>query len=120
MLRLTIRQSSSEYLTLKTVNSLRSEKMSLLKLIPKTGRTHQLRIHCASIGSPIVGDKLYGEAGNVMLHKGLFLTASNLRFKHPKSGDIVNCNVPIPDKFKSLLEREERRFNRYYIQPTEG
>ena len=49
--------SLSEYKTLKTINSLRSKHLSLVELSPKTGRTHQLRIHLSSIGFPILGDK---------------------------------------------------------------
>lgn len=107
------KKSVSNYKVLKTVNSLRSEKISLLKLIPETGRTHQLRIHCAAMGNPIVGDVLYGEKGNTLLHKGLFLAATKLKLNHPILENLVEFRIEIPNKFISLLEREERRFEKF-------
>jgi tRNA pseudouridine65 synthase/23S rRNA pseudouridine1911/1915/1917 synthase len=65
----------STYTRLETVASLRNQYLSMLALQPITGRTHQLRIHLSSIGHPIVGDTLYGQKGNILLHKGLFLLA---------------------------------------------
>lgn len=107
------KESVSNYEVLKTVNSLRSGKMSLLKLIPETGRTHQLRIHSASMGNPIVGDILYGEKGNTLLHKGLFLVATKLKFKHPVKECLVELQIDIPHKYNSLLDREERRYKKF-------
>lgn len=104
----------------KVVNSLRSEKLSLIELTPKTGRTHQLRIHCAAMGIHIVGDQLYGEEGKTMLHKGLFLVATSLIFKHPITDDLVVVEIDIPNKFGSLMEREERRWNRFKLDANKG
>ena len=97
----------------RVINSLRSEKLSLIKLSPKTGRTHQLRIHCAYKGNPIVGDLLYGIEGDTLLHKGLFLAATSLSFKHPITNGLIEVEIPIPHKFASLIEREERRWNKF-------
>ena len=80
---------------------------------PKTGRTHQLRIHLSSIGFPIVGDKLYGDEGNILEGKGLFLAALALEFKHPITGEVLNLDIEIPHKFNSLLEREARRWEKF-------
>ena len=107
------RPSMSLFEKLKTVPSLRSESVSLMRLIPKTGRTHQLRIHCAHIGHPIVGDKLYGEVGSILKHKGLFLAATYLKFNHPISGKEMELEIDIPNKFEALLEREERRWKKF-------
>ncbi len=82
----------------------------MVLLEPKTGRTHQLRKHCAEIGHPIVGDQLYGESGNVMKHKGLFLVATSLQFTHPISGEQMDISIPVPAKFEALMKRENRRF----------
>lgn len=90
--------------------SLRNEFVSLVLLEPSTGRTHQLRKHCVEINHPIVGDQLYGESGNVMKHKGLFLAATSLEFNHPITQDSVKISVPVPAKFEALMKREERRF----------
>lgn len=105
--------SVSFFEKIETVPSLRSEAVTLLRLSPKTGRTHQLRIHCASIGHPIVGDKLYGESGKILKHKGLFLAATGLQFSHPISGVEINLSIDIPFKFSSLLEREKRRWEKF-------
>jgi len=106
-------KSLSEYKTLKTINSLRSKNLSLVELYPKTGRTHQLRIHLSSIGFPILGDKLYGDEGNVLEGKGLFLCALELNLKHPITEELLNIKIDIPNKFNGLLEREEKRWNKY-------
>ena len=87
--------------------------MSKVILEPVTGRTHQLRIHTSQAGHPIIGDKEYGEKGNTLLHKGLFLCAVELQFVHPISGEQVNVRVNVPSKFDKLMEREYERFLKY-------
>jgi tRNA pseudouridine32 synthase / 23S rRNA pseudouridine746 synthase len=64
----------------------RTKAASRLRLLPQTGRTHQLRVHCMALGHPIIGDRLYnknacGETGERMM-----LHAASLRFTHPASG----------------------------------
>ncbi len=61
------------------IQNKRGDYYSKVKLYPITGRTHQLRIHCSLLGHPILGDVLYGNDGNVMKHKGLFLCAFALK-----------------------------------------
>ncbi len=107
------KQAESTLTVLSSVPSLQNGHLSLVKLEPKTGRTHQLRIHCAEIGHPIVGDQLYGEQGNIMKHKGLFLAATSLDFEHPITREKVTISASIPTKFTALLERENRRFERF-------
>lgn len=66
---------------------------SHLRLYPLTGRTHQLRVHLAAIGHPILGDRLYGTpktAGRLCLH------ASELAFAHPESGNRRGFHSPVP------------------------
>lgn len=60
---------------------------SRVELEPITGRTHQLRVHMAAIGHPILGDVLYGDAASA---PRLLLHASSLRFAHPRTGDLLN------------------------------
>ena len=105
--------SLSEYKTIKTIESLRSGHLSLLELSPKTGRTHQLRIHLSSIGLPILGDKIYGDEGNVLEGKGLFLSALELNLNHPITNEGLSIKIDIPHKFNSLLEREVKMWKKY-------
>jgi len=77
--------------------------LNLVKLIPKTGRRHQLRIHMANMGSPIFGDLKYGEEGLNGKGNGLFLHAHSLKFKHPITDKEVFISASIPKKFKRLF-----------------
>ena len=63
---------------------------------PKTGRTHQIRVHLAESGLPVMGDKLYG---NVTDKSRLLLHAMSLRFKHPIHGEEILIQSPLPDEF---------------------
>lgn len=104
------KESRTGLKVIKLIRSLRNDALTLIELSPQTGRTHQLRIHCASISHPIVGDKLYGREGEIMKHKGLFLCAHQLQFKHPVSNFNMEVSIPIPNKFSALLKQEERRW----------
>lgn len=110
--------SLSSYECLQTVNSLKSGQLSLLNLYPKTGRTHQLRIHLSKLGFPILGDALYGKEGLILKHKGLFLTAVEVTFKHPITEEEKVIVLETPYKYTALLEREQRRFDRYHSDHT--
>lgn len=88
--------------------------VSLLELRPETGRTHQIRVHLMSIGHPVVGDPLYGgrRAGNVRdrdarrslaAYTGLGLHARRLTFRHPRSGEQVECCAPRPEDLQDLI-----------------
>ncbi len=61
---------------------------SRVELHPKTGRTHQLRLHMAALGHPILGDRLYGD--ETVRYRRLYLHATKLRFLHPISQDVIN------------------------------
>ena len=98
---------------IECVPSLRSEWLSLLDLQPQTGRTHQLRIHLAGIGHPILGDKIYGKEHHIFKGKGLFLSAVELEFAHPVSGKKMKFKIDEPNKFKIHLQREQRRWEKF-------
>ncbi len=66
---------------------------SRVELEPITGRTHQLRVHMAALGHPILGDALYGDAASA---PRLLLHACSLRFPHPLSGELVNFDSDAP------------------------
>lgn len=69
----------------------RGETTTRVALFPKTGRSHQLRVHMQSIGHPIVGDPIYGHpAGRLMLHAEL------LSFPHPMTGEPIRLECPAP------------------------
>ena len=75
---------------------------TLVLASPITGRTHQLRVHFASIGHPITGDDLYGHPSpNVERHA---LHAWELTFPHPESGERITLTAPLPDDMKRLIE----------------
>ena len=86
---------------------------SLVECTLKTGRTHQLRIHMSSIGFPILGDKIYGELGNILAGKGLFLCALELVLKHPVTNEPLTIKTETPYKFISLLDREAKRWGKF-------
>ena len=67
----------------------------------------------ASIGHPILGDKLYGEEGNILCGKGLFLASVELAFMHPVLETSMNIIIEEPDKFKSTLIREKNRWEKF-------
>ena len=99
----------TEYITVSQINALQNEHLTLVKLAPKTGRTHQLRVHLSELGFPIVGDKLYAPK-NVMMHKGLFLAATTISLSHPITKQNLTLTIPTPKKFESYLNREEKRY----------
>lgn len=74
----------------------RSPKVTLVALLPKTGRTHQLRLHMRHLGHPILGDDKYGNKGN--FHR-LALHAQAIFFKHPRSEAPIELSVPAPAEF---------------------
>lgn len=69
-----------------------SNGLSLVRLVPRTGRTHQLRLHLAHIGMPIFGDSLYGTAQN----RRLLLHCRKLNFIHPITGEKTEIIAPVP------------------------
>jgi 23S rRNA pseudouridine1911/1915/1917 synthase len=71
----------------------------------ETGRTHQIRVHMASIGHPLLGDALYGAPCPDKGLSGQCLHASELQFKHPRTGEAMAFQAPLPEYFKQVLQR---------------
>ena len=71
----------------------------------ETGRTHQIRVHMAYIGHPILGDTVYGAKKPVSALTGQCLHAVGLRFLHPRTGETVELSCPLPDEFKAMLKK---------------
>ena len=71
----------------------------------ETGRTHQIRVHLAHIGHPILGDTVYGNKKPVPGLTGQCLHATGLRFIHPRTGQPVELTCPRPEEFERMLEK---------------
>lgn len=71
----------------------------------ETGRTHQIRVHMSSIGHPLLGDEIYGSSKNPYHLEGQTLHAMILGFIHPKTGNYVEFEAPLPDYFLKLLDK---------------
>lgn len=71
----------------------------------ETGRTHQIRVHMAYIGHPILGDTVYGAKKAVPGLTGQCLHAVGLRFIHPRTGETVQLHCPLPDEFTAYLKK---------------
>ena len=74
----------------------------------ETGRTHQIRVHMAYIGHPILGDTVYGSKKPVPGLNGQCLHAVGLRFLHPRTGAPVELTCPLPEEFQRQLEKYRR------------
>ena len=84
------------------------QKFAVVRLSPKTGRTHQLRVHMAAIGCPIVGDTTYGgrvfESGNLRFDRQA-LHAYEITFVHPATLKTMTLSAPLPQDMTELLEK---------------
>lgn len=86
--------------------------LSLVKLVPITGRTHQLRIHLADAGHPVVGEKEYIGETMTLKDKGLFLLSKRLEFNHPITQEHMEIVLDTPNRFTRLLEREQSYYEK--------
>lgn len=75
----------------------------------ETGRTHQIRVHMAYIGHPILGDTVYGARKPVPGLTGQCLHAVGLRFIHPRTGQPVEMHCPLPEEFRQQLRKLENK-----------
>ncbi len=84
---------------------------TLVEAAPKTGRTHQIRVHALHLGHPIVGDERYGRddvnlAFKQKGYKRMFLHAQTLAFSHPLTGVAMKITAPLPQQLELLLAKE--------------
>ena len=80
-------------------------RFTLIEAVLETGRTHQIRVHMASIKHPLLGDALYGPEKNGVGAKRQMLHARTLGFTHPGSGQYMLFESPLPDDIREVLER---------------
>jgi len=115
------RTAVSHYTVLRRISS-RFGPFTLVQVRIETGRTHQIRVHLASLGHPVVGDTLYGaparltampsrvrrdpEAECLPLNRN-FLHAAELEFTHPKTGKAMHLEAPLPPELENLLAEIE-------------
>lgn len=102
------REAITEYKVLERFNN-----FTLVEVFPKTGRTHQIRVHLKAIGHPVVCDKLYGPKTGACLF-GLdrhFLHASSLEFKLP-SGSVIKLEADLPEDLKNFLDMLNYKYDK--------
>ncbi len=104
------REAITHYKVKQRIDS-RLGKFTLLELQIDTGRTHQIRVHLASLGHPVVGDKLYGAPGELRGKNETrptlprnFLHAADLRLQHPRSGEALSFSRPLPEELNEFLK----------------
>lgn len=85
----------------------RFEKYTHVECQLETGRTHQIRVHMASIGHPLLGDSVYGPAKCPFKLEGQTLHAQVLGFKHPRTGEYIEISAPLPEYFVKLINKME-------------
>ena len=92
------RESRTRYNVLREIDG-----YSLLELHPETGRTHQLRVHLASIGHPVAGDRVYGRTKRPGPFPRQFLHAQRLVFAHPRTGQRIEVEAELPEDLREAL-----------------
>ena len=113
------REAKTEYRVLEFYPDLKDKKLrsksyqgfSLLECLPKTGRTHQIRVHLAHIKHPLVGDLKYlgrkRRKLDTLWTKRHFLHASEITFTHPRSGETLTITAPLPSDLQTVLSMLE-------------
>ena len=102
--KMTVREDGKKALSyIKVLN--RFKKYTLIEVNIKTGRTHQIRVHCSYKGFPVAGDKIYSKSYSN--YSNLMLIAKQIEFTHPISGEIMKFEVDYTDYFRDFLISDE-------------
>lgn len=103
--RMAVRDAGKEARTEYEVRAVFDDPVcSLLECRLQTGRTHQIRVHLAAIGHPVVGDATYGGARDPIPCPRPFLHAATLAFDHPVTGERLRFEEPLPDDLRAVLD----------------
>ncbi len=109
--KMAVTKSGKEAVThFKVLNRYTTDKGSytLLEIKIDTGRTHQIRVHMAEIGHPVIGDVVYSNGKNEYGVEGQCLHAKRLEFTHPITGKEMKLEAPLPEYFKNIIEHLEK------------
>jgi 23S rRNA pseudouridine1911/1915/1917 synthase len=98
------KSSATQYEVLGNV-TIDNQAVSLIACSPITGRKHQLRIHFAEMGHPLVGDKKYGISQLQMDKRAIYLFNRRIAFTHPETDEVIAVTAAIPKKFRRILEK---------------
>lgn len=112
--RIDEKEAITRYKVISRVPSLYTDWVSLAEIYPETGRTHQIRIHMAHIGHPVLGDSKYGNEMKLLKGKGLFLAAVGLTLNHPVTSKSTSFSIEMPEKFSKRLQTEQRRWEKHH------
>ncbi len=104
--KFSVRETGKPALTHYNVIS-KNNGHSLLEIDLKTGRTHQIRVHLASLNAPVVGDKIYGRKNSNYTTRGMALCAKKIEFPHPAGCIMCSFETGLPMHFTKLLEEIE-------------
>ena len=102
--KMAVRKDGKEAIThIKVIR--RYEKYTLIRVKIDTGRTHQIRVHMAEIGYPVVGDEVYSNGKNEFNVHGQMLHSTSLDFVHPITGKQMHFEAPLPKYFEDVLNK---------------
>ena len=104
--KMAVSESGKEAITHFKVMA-RYEGYTLVEVNIETGRTHQIRVHMAEIGYPVVGDAVYSNGKNPFGVQGQMLHAAKLKFIHPTTKQELNLEAPLPQYFQEILNTLE-------------
>ena len=102
--KMAVRKDGKEAVTHIEVQK-RYQNYTLIKVKIDTGRTHQIRVHMAQIGYPIIGDEVYSNGKNEFGVKGQMLHSTILEFKHPTTNKVMHFEAELPQYFKDILAK---------------
>ena len=102
--KMAVTEKGKEAIThFKVLKRYPEDNCTLLEVIIETGRTHQIRVHLAQIGYPIIGDTTYSSGKNKWGIEGQCLHAKTLEFKHPTTGKLIHLEAELPQYFKDII-----------------